>query len=209
MGKIIHATGTRPLPPSDPRDRAHAQAERIIKDAMRQALRLQQAARSQGHLSGFCDGFERGWQDAKSQGYKAGLGEAGGVVTATTELLGRLARTVETQSDDLHQDIERLRLALAKIQTSQQAGEAGKSQAKKQPPSASFDEDAPLVASARGKVVHLRECRHARSITPDNGISFDSLDAVTAAGLSFCRACQPEEKLRPAPPAASDDAAGA
>ena len=157
MGKIIHALGrgrgTRPLPPSDPRDRARTQAERIIKDAKDQALRLQQTAHSQGHLAGFREGFKRG--------YKDGLAEA------------------------------------------------GESQVKKQSPGASFDEDAPLVASARGKVVHLRECRHAMSITPDNGISFDSLDAVTAAGLSYCRACQPDENMRPAPSAASDDAAGA
>ena len=61
-----------------------------------------------------------------------------------------------------------------------------------QAPGLSAGEDAPLVASRRGKVVHLRDCSHARRIKRRDLIGYRDLEDARPSGLPFCKVCRPD-----------------
>jgi len=51
-----------------------------------------------------------------------------------------------------------------------------------------------LVASARGKVFHLRSCPYAAKIAPENREFFPDRASAAAEGLRPCRHCRPDER---------------
>ena len=47
------------------------------------------------------------------------------------------------------------------------------------------------VASVRGKVYHLPDCRWAKTILPKNQVTFDTREAAERTGRQACGTCRP------------------